>query len=34
MFRGKIMGVDDVGRLRIDTVEGEKVFGIKEVSFA
>ena len=34
MFRGKIMGVDDVGRLRIGTSEGEKVFGIKEVSFA
>lgn len=34
IFKGKIMGIDDHGRLRIATEEGEKVFGIKEVSFA
>ncbi|WP_276370292.1 biotin--[acetyl-CoA-carboxylase] ligase [Chryseolinea sp. H1M3-3] len=32
-FEGKIIGVDEYGRLRISTAGQEKIFGIKEISF-
>ncbi len=32
-FLGRIIGIDDVGRLRIETDLGEKVYGLKEVSY-
>jgi len=32
-FNGKIIGVDPLGRLVIDTADGQKSFDIKEVSF-
>jgi len=30
-FVGKITGVDEIGRVRIDGTDGERVFGLKEV---
>lgn len=30
-FIGKIVGVDEIGRVRIESAEGERVFGLKEV---
>lgn len=32
-FSGKIVGLDDAGRLKIDTNKGESVFSFKEVKF-
>jgi BirA family transcriptional regulator, biotin operon repressor / biotin---[acetyl-CoA-carboxylase] ligase len=32
-FTGSVAGVDDYGRLQIDTATGQKRFGIKEIAF-
>jgi len=32
-FNGTIVGLDDLGRLRITTPEGERVFGMKEIQY-
>jgi BirA family transcriptional regulator, biotin operon repressor / biotin---[acetyl-CoA-carboxylase] ligase len=32
-FDGTIAGVDEVGRLRVETANGERSFGVKEVEF-
>ncbi len=32
-FEGKIVGLDDVGRLKISTQQGERVFGMKEIQY-
>ncbi len=33
VFEGTIVGVDEIGKLKVETVEGVKVFALKEISY-
>ncbi len=32
-FNGTIVGLDDLGRLKVNTAQGERVFGMKEIQY-
>jgi BirA family transcriptional regulator, biotin operon repressor / biotin---[acetyl-CoA-carboxylase] ligase len=33
LFKGRITGIDELGRLKVETLEGTRLFNFKEVEF-